>query len=675
MPITQEQADAALARLDAYNTEDYDADTNPGGFGNDGHTDNIEPMWADMVVVGQFAGERAAAADTAADAAAGSAGDAADAYEAIQAYHTATVVPAAEAAVAAATTAGEARDAAIAAVGAVRVSAADTTPGTLATKIEVVAGELAAAVTGGGDQRLQLSLPPIAGVAGTYTAPTLTIDSKGRVVAAANGSAGSTGGASLALTVSEAVTAGDRIAMRADGVVEKVKKTGGSGGTTTTLKSTPNDGDGDTCSLVYVSSVDRFVMFYTYYDNVAGAYKFAWELWSDASGGTRIAGPNAVTVSTARPPYIGAGYDPVTDRVVVAYTDAADAAGTWAHVVTVTATAVIWGAANELSASYGQPSLCWHAGINRLVMAVKDAGGTNNLVIAVLAINTGASTVSVAGSGTLAGANVWYRLKLIYEPSAERVVALWYQLTTAKAMMAVASCTTSSASIGAAAEVHGAPTDTGNYNHAHGPLSGNRLIVVYGKAFSTDAGPYAKIGTINAASNTVEFGTEHTLRPGSPGGSWMPNYVGTSTVDDSFLVTYSNASGYATALAGALVAGVPTYSSSYVYRSASCFTRGGVALPDNYHAVISSSAHTEMAVTLIAAESTNSDLWIGEAKETTAEDQPCAIALRGNLATHLGGLTPGATYHLGMDGALNTTGTGPRYGRALTPTTILLEAP
>lgn len=65
MTVTPEQAAAAMTRLGRYNLEDYDPAENAEGFGNDGHSVNLEPMWSDMVVVGQYAGEQAEAAEAA----------------------------------------------------------------------------------------------------------------------------------------------------------------------------------------------------------------------------------------------------------------------------------------------------------------------------------------------------------------------------------------------------------------------------------------------------------------------------------------------------------------------------------------------------------------------------------------------------------------------------------
>jgi hypothetical protein len=153
-----ETIDDRIARLrDRYYNSDDKTTSNPGGLGDDGHSENLPSLLADVGLVAEevgaratLAGQRAASAGVARDAALGALSAVNAANDLALGYR--------DAAQDARAGAEDARDAAQAAVGGVKVTAADTTAATLNSKVAAGAGLTKAVTSPGGNEGLTLAV-------------------------------------------------------------------------------------------------------------------------------------------------------------------------------------------------------------------------------------------------------------------------------------------------------------------------------------------------------------------------------------------------------------------------------------------------------------------------------------------------------------------------------------
>lgn len=186
------------------------------------------------------------------------------------------------------------------------------------------------------------------------------------------------------------------------------------------------------------------------------------------------------------------------------------------------------------------------------------------------------------------------------------------------------------------------------------------------------------MATISGTS--VSFSAVTHFNEGKPSNSVL-NLLVLSGSNYAIAVSDPDSYGYRVLWTSSLSGGVVVAGEKYVYRANELSTESGVfAIPASNKVCIigfeSTASSTYIGfVVQLPVESTNAGKFIGISQETKTVGQTAKVTPKGVIATvPAAGLTIDADYYIAHDGALTTTKTKVKAGRAISTTELLLAA-
>jgi hypothetical protein len=426
-------------------------------------------------------------------------------------------------------------------------------------------------------------------------------------------------------------------------------------------------------------------------------------------------------------------YDPVNNKVVVAYRAATTANGT-AAVGTISGTSISFGTPLTFESVISNITGTYHTANNRVVYAYTDGGNSNFGTAAVGTVsgtsisfgtpvvfnsastnnststaydsannriiisypNVGASSVGTAIVGTVSGTSISFGSPVVFNNNSTQFVSSAYSSTAGRTLFAYTNVGNSSYGTAIIGTVSGTSISFGtavvfesaNTQHISAVYNSNadKVLIAYQDNGNSLYGT-ASVGTISGTS--VSFGAATVFESAST--------AQTSTAYDSaynrVIISYQDTgnSSYGTSIISTISGTTALFNTPVVFQSATTTNTSTVfsssdtkvvVVYNNDGASVGSAAVSSVSSSILPTKSSQ-DNFIGIAQNTVASGSAVSVRLPGSYDRNNTGLTTGAVYYVNpTTSGFTTTATQPSawsgavnwgpVGRAVNSTTLLL---
>ena len=474
------------------------------------------------------------------------------------------------------------------------------------------------------------------------------------------------GGGTAEFTASGTIPNGATVVINTDGTVSVVTLTALS---TPTLGSAVvyNTGNSPFNAAIFDPINNKVVIAYTDYGNS----QYGTAIVGTVSGNTISFGSEVVFESAASS-YISAAYDSTNNKVVIAYRDDGNSGHGTAVVGTVSGTSISFGTPVVFeSASTEWTSTAYDSSNQRIVIAYQDKGSSNH---------------GTAVVGTVSGTSISFGSPVVFESASEEYNSIVYDSTNQKVVIAYRDNANSyygTAIVGTVSGTSisfGSPTvfnSSGNTNYVSAVYdsTNQKVVIAYTDMGNSQYGT-AIVGTVSGTS--ISFGSEVVFE------SATTQFI-SLTYDSNInrvIIAYqddSNSS-YGTAIVGTVSGTSISFGTPVVFESATTAYTALTFDSSNNKAVIAyrdggNSSYGTAIVATTSSTNLTTENFIGFSDAAYTNGQTAKIQIEGSVDDAQTGLTTARVHYVQNDGTLSTTAGDPSVpaGTAISATKIIIE--
>ncbi len=443
-----------------------------------------------------------------------------------------------------------------------------------------------------------------------------------------------------------------------------------------------------------------------------------------ASGGPPSVG-SPVVFETADAYFMGSSYDPINNKVVIAYADGGNSNRPTAVVGSVSGDSISFGTAvvitTQTSLDTGAVSIVFDSNAEKVILAfhlssandgsaiVGTISGTSisfgtlvdfdtnggdepslafdssNNKIVVVYRDSGTSSYGKARVGTVSGTSISFGSEVVFasaytgwpsvtfDSNSNKIVIAYYNSTTTGAAI-VGTVSGTSISFGTA--VNFITGGSAQYNKIVFDSANNKVVI----AFNNSADSYsanAVVGTVSGTS--ITFGGVTTFSSGN-------SIIQSATFDSSnnlVVCTYrgSASSYYGTVAAGTVSGTSITFGTPIVYNTNNTQYSSIVFDSSSNQNIISyrDGGNSNYGTALVYSSSSStltSENYIGMSQGgSVADGSSATVDIIGSLSTNQSGLTAGQSYYVQTDGTIGETADDPSVfaGTAISATSLVVK--
>ena len=469
-----------------------------------------------------------------------------------------------------------------------------------------------------------------------------------------------TGGGQNAVdfVASGTLSSGQTVALKADGTVEVV-----SGSVRDTIVGTP---------VVFESASSQYGS--STYDPVSQKIIIAYADYGNSQKGTAIVGTVSgssisfgapVIFNSATSIFVACTYDTNSQKVVICFRNGGNSNYGTTVIGTVSGTSISFGSLvvfNSGITLYGHPA--YDSNTNKVVVAYQDTSNSN---------------YGTARVGTVSGTSISFGSEIVFNSASTLYTWTTYDINAQKVVIVysndgnsgygtaiVGTVSGTSISFGSPVvfQAAGCATISSVYD------SNSQKIIVGYWQYTNSAYLTAVVGTVSGTSISFGSPTEITTSVSTP----------SITYDSSankVVLAYrdGNNSNYGTAVFGTVSGTSISFESPIVYEDS--YATGMTAIYDaNAEKVVVSYTNTgnsnygTSSVIQVGYLNSNSADFIGITAEAISDTATGAVNVYGGINEAQTGLTIGADYYVQADGSLSTTASDVKVGKAISATTI-----
>ena len=456
---------------------------------------------------------------------------------------------------------------------------------------------------------------------------------------------------------------GKPVVVNADGTVSVVAGAEQSVGSVTQY----NAGNSDYTSATFDSNSNRIVI--AYKDAANSNYGTAVV---GAISGTSISFGTKVTFESARADHIAITFDSTNNKVVIAYSDEGNSGYGTAIVGTVDPSdnSISFGSAAIFeSAVTNETSVGFDANAGKCVIAYQDNGNSNRGTAVVATVS---GTSISFGSATLFESGASFYMNVVYDSNAQKIVIAYMDQGNSSAVTAiVGTISGTSISFGSAAAVG----DAGE-NVAAAFDSANNKVVVFFQSTNDSNGGRARVGTVSGTS--ITFGAKASYSTTA-----VTNQTAVFDSQANEVIIFYRDQGasntyYPTFAAGATSGTTVSFTTPVVLNESNSTEFGSAFDSSNNKTVIAYKTSSTGKAQVVQLPSTNltSENYIGMSQGgTVADGSSATVDIIGSLSTNQSGLTAGQSYYVQTDGTIGETAADPSVfaGTAISATSLVVK--
>ena len=460
------------------------------------------------------------------------------------------------------------------------------------------------------------------------------------------------------------LASGQTVALKTDGTVEAVSGVAEGVGTAAVFESA----DTGYINAIYDSNSNKVVIAYS---DVANSY-YGTAIVGTVSGTSISFGTAVLFAGSSLAYYVGATFDSNSNKVVIAYQNAATYGA--AVVGTVSGTSISFGTAVvfESAATYF-PSATFDSTNNKVVIAYRDQdNGKYGTAIVGTVSGTSISFGTAVVFRSLGNVQLWERSTVFDSTNSKVVIAYNTSGNASQGEAVVGTVSGTSISFGSMTVFEGSYS-IGHVSLAFDSTNG-KVIFAY-----TDVGSgntrygTAIVGTVSGTS--ISFGTKVAFNSILTSG---PSISYDLSAKKSVISYYNSGTGYGTNIVGTVSGTSISFGTPVV------FNTGATEYISNIYDSTSSKVVTAYrddgnsnygtAVVFTVGSSNNTD-FIGITSEAISSGATGAINTYGGINTVQTGLTIASDYYVQSDGTLSTASASPaiKVGQAVSATTINMK--
>jgi hypothetical protein len=408
------------------------------------------------------------------------------------------------------------------------------------------------------------------------------------------------------------------------------------------------------------------------FDHSANKVVIAYSDFANASYGTAVVGTvsgtsisfgSPVVFSSTSCSYIAATFDSSSNKVVIAYRDGGNSFYGTAVVGTVSGTSISFGSAVVFeSANTTFIGTTFDASNGKVVIAYRN-GGNSNYGTAV--VGTVSGTSISFGSAVVFAALDADQISIAFDSNSNKIIIAYRNNNTLYGTAIVGTVSGTSISFGSSVVFEAANAD-GTFTTFDS--NSNKVVIAYKNDGNSGYGT-AIVGTVSGTS--ISFGSAVVFE--SAGSEYI-----SSTFDSNankVVIAYrdSSNSGYGTLSVGTVSGTSISFGSAVVFESA-----GIIYAPTTFDSTSNKvvigyrdqgNSNYGTAVVFQNASSNSAD-FIGITAEAISDTATGAVNVYGGINEAQTGLTIGADYYVQDDGSLSTTASTVKVGQAISATTI-----
>lgn len=416
----------------------------------------------------------------------------------------------------------------------------------------------------------------------------------------------------------------------------------------------------------------------TAFDSNSNKVVFAYRDGSNSSYGTAVVGTVSGSSITFGTPVVFHSantvnsvpvFDPDTNKVVIAFGDAADGIGE-AIVGTVSGTSISFGSPtmfepNAVTAT-GMDA-CYDTTNDKVVITYRDtSAGQGQSIVGTVS----GTSISFGSQVIFEGANV-EEPRCAFDANAGKVVVAYRDGFNATAIVGTVSGT--GISFGSKVDI-----DTGNTNTKDVAYDPDTQKVVVLHSSSSITGVAASVGTVSGTS--ISFGTAAQVV--SAGISAENGGLTYDTLADKFVYAFLGASKgelVTFGVSGTDIVNVSskfTFTSNNIYNADPVFDSNANKVAIAYRDVGDSEKGKAVVYTTGSTNLTDADTFVGFSNGAYADGNTATVQIIGSIDDAQSGLTAGTKYYVQTDGSLATTAASPSVvaGTAISATKIIVKS-
>jgi len=470
------------------------------------------------------------------------------------------------------------------------------------------------------------------------------------------------GAKSAEFVASGTLSSGQTVILRSDGKVEAVAETAIPEQTGTAVVF---NGSSYWFGATFDSNTNKVVIVYS--DQTNGSYGTA--IVGTVSGTSISFGTKAVFES-AQTQYVAVSFDTASNKVVIGYRDDPDSNQGKAVVATVTGTSISFGSPVTFSNTAAIYVSCvYDSSQDKTVIVYCD---DQNSYQAKAVVGTVSGTSISFGSPVTFNAATTYDTRAVFDSTNNKVIIAYRDAANSNYGTAIVG-TVSGTSISFGSE---SVFNAGNLFYisiVHDNIT-NKIIISY-TDYGNSAYGASIVGTVSGTS--ISFGSEIIFLSSAIYGTASSFDPNANKVVVFYRKDDANDYGYSTV--GTVSGTSVSFAAPSIFKSSvvsdvmfSTFDSNENKVVIVYQDQTNSSSGT-VNVFRNASTGTNSADFIGITDQAIADTATGAVIVQGGVSDKVSSLTTGSDYYVQADGTLSTTVSSVPAGRALSPTSILLE--
>jgi len=456
------------------------------------------------------------------------------------------------------------------------------------------------------------------------------------------------------------ITQGNPVTLRSDGTVEVTTGTVGtySAGTATGFFTATGNGSNQ---VVYDTGADRYVFIYS--NDAIGGYPAAKV--GTLSGTTFSYGTEVILESTYA--YVGVKgvYDPVAAKTVI-FSSPANTVRSW--VCTVSGSTLTAGGSADFASTNTVGSYCvsYHPPSGKIVVGYSQGEVRLKMgTVSGTSISTGSQYVVASGSQTT--------MSLAYH-TASGNMAIFYNTGTGYWNANAFSISGTVPTIGSTGSNTTSLLSSSAFSSAVYSPTSQRILLTFP---SYDGGYRIETQIVNVSGTTITFGNRGAI-------TGFECYSGQTAYDTTYsrlnLIVCNDTAQTALFYSGTDTTTSVTFATAVNVGSGTYNSSGQNAFGIAYNPVGQNTAVAirragnagAQGALLTASLASNFTTWIGMSTQTVTNGQNVAVTTLSGSNSNQTGLTTGAVYYIDFTGALTTTATSVKVGRALSATKLLV---